>query len=165
MNFFILPHPFSTFYQTELSRGAIVMAWDCKHFTKKKSNPLSVTFWPKLQRVECEVNHIQTWHFVSCLENITFIVLETVSLTNATRCGACWPFPISPAENKLVTNRLVFWDCVLEFNTRVFSLEQELKRNVQKMHSDNAEFKRLTRKSDGLAYTSKLKFLNCQLDS
>ena len=33
----------------------------------KRSNPLSVMFWPKLQRFECEVNNIQIWHFISCL--------------------------------------------------------------------------------------------------
>ena len=63
----------------------------------KRSNPLSVMFWSKLQRFECEVNNIQIWHFISCLENITPVVLGTLRSLSmqrfwATRGNRKWTF-------------------------------------------------------------------------
>ena len=62
------------------------------------------------------------------------LLLRLFSLTYSTGSGTSRPVPVPPTEHEFVGDCLVLRDRVLNINSRIFGLEQELRRNKRKCY-------------------------------
>ena len=68
------------------------------------------------------------------------LMFKSFSLTYAT-CSRAWcPLAVFPFEHQFMGDRLVLRDCVFEFNSWIFGLEQELRKKRDKYYKQTAPF-------------------------